>query len=161
MLVVSGTQPPEGIAMPQLKDLSVQQAVKMLNETGFTSCLVYEEDSTQPSGTVISQSPQQGMQTSLSNSVVLWISTFAEERYSAVLQLTLDIPEPECVIRAVVETPIENITVNIAQEIQVAEAGLQTVTLNLSSIFKGTGTVKIFVNNEQIILREVEFVDEK
>ncbi len=162
MLVVSGTQQPEEIAMPQLTGLRVQQAVKILGDEGFASYLVYEEDSTQPPGTVTNQSPQQGMQTSLSNSVVLYISTFAEERYSAVLQLTLDIPEPECVIRAVVETPIENITVNIAaQEIPVPEAGLQTVTLNLSSIFKGTGTVKIYVNNEQITQEVVEFADKE
>lgn len=159
MLVVSATQQPEGISMPQLTGLNILQAVRKLNEAGFTSCLVYEEESAQPPGTVISQSPQQGTQALLSNRIDLWISSFADKRYSAVLHAQLDIPEPGSIIRIVLETPIEGITINIAHERTASEAGLQTVTFNLISIFEGFGTVRIYVNNEQIRVQEVEFVD--
>ncbi|MFA5674993.1 MAG: protein kinase [Christensenellales bacterium] len=161
MLVVSGTQSPEGISMPQLTGLNVQQAVKMLNDAGFTYCLVYEEDSQQSSGTVTSQSPQQGIQTLLSNRVDLWISAFTDKRYCAVLRMNIDISEPGSFIRTVLEVPIDGTVINIAQEWPASETGLQMFSFNLSSIIEGMAPVRIYVNNELISTQEVEFVDEE
>lgn len=157
-LIVSGSQQTEDIVMPKLTGLNVLQAVKMLNELGFGSYLVYEEESTQPEGIVTNQSPRQGAQESPLNRVDIWISSFSGKRYNALLQAQLKIAEPGTIIRAVIETPMEGASINIAQEQTTEGTGLQTVTLNLTSIFEGAGTVKVYVNNELVTTQEVRFV---
>ncbi len=157
-LIVSGSQQTEDIVMPKLTGLNVLQAVKMLNELGFGSYLVYEEESTQPEGIVTNQSPRQGAQESPLNSVDIWISSFSGKRYNALLQAQFKITEPGTIIRAVIETPMEGASINIAQEQTTEGTGLQTVTLNLTSIFEGAGTVKVYVNNELVTTQEVRFV---
>lgn len=157
-LIVSGSQQTEDIVMPKLTGLNVLQAVKMLNELGFGSYLVYEEESTQPEGIVTNQSPRQGAQESPLNRVDIWISSFSGKRYNALLQAQLKIAEPGAIILAVIETPMEGASINIAQEQPTKGTGLQTVTLNLTSIFEGAGTVKVYVNNELVTTQEVRFV---
>ncbi len=95
-LIVSGEAVAPGAAMPQLAGLPVQQAVLQLNELGFLSCFVYEdEDSTSQDGTVLEQSSIQGAPTPFTTRIDLWISAYKEKPYHGTFYAHLDIPDKD------------------------------------------------------------------
>jgi len=158
-LYVSGEQAPPGTAMPQLSGMTVQQAVRQLNDMGFMACFVYEEESTAPEGTVIEQSSMQGVQTPLSAKIDLWISAYSEKPYIGYLYVHLDIPDRESRVRIVLETQIEGVPVNfVVHETQVAQEGLYPVYKDIRCLSGDTKTARIYVNNIEVSESEVVFV---
>lgn len=159
VLVVAADEEPDGVAMPQLADLSVHQAVSLLHGLGFTTCFVYEEDSERPEGTVIEQSQGQGVQTAPATQIDLWISAFKAKPYRAGVNVTLDIPEKDSRVKMVLETHIEGTPVSfVVYETQVAQIGELTIFRDIRDMWGGVKKVRVFVNNIETYVSEVTFV---
>lgn len=78
MVVSSGEAPPEPVEVPDVLNVSVQQAMTLLQQAGFTVAetdIEYMDDPTVPAGTVIWQSVEAGTQELPGTAVKLRVST--------------------------------------------------------------------------------------
>ena len=158
LLFVAQAASPEGVMMPQLSGQTVGQAVRTLSDMGFLTCFVYEEQSTQPPGTVISQSPEQGIQTILTRQIDLWISALGEKLYHGTINAMIEIPENGSLIKIVQEVMIDGMRVDIVVlEMQAPEAGTHELMREITSHVQGSLRLRVYVNNAEVHVSEVWF----
>lgn len=160
-LVVSGDQVLGGAPMPQLSelDVDVSQAIRLLNELGFATCFVYEEESALPEGSVIEQSPGQGIHAYYNSQIDLWVSAYMDKPYKGYFYTELDIEDKDSRIKIVRETEIDGVVIGFVQfEPQANEVGKFTFSREIASMLPGAQTIKVYVNNIEVHVSEVYFV---
>lgn len=158
-LVVSTDTEESDVPMLMVTDMPVDQAVSSLNKSGFSNVIVFESPSDKPEGTVYEQSPAQGIPTSYSKEIDLWISQYKQKDYYALFTAQVDIPENDSKIRIVLVTAQNDVNINyVVGSKEEPFSGSVPIELELTSVSGGTKTVKVFVNNEESISEEVRFV---
>ena len=145
--------------MLMVTDMPVDQAVSSLNKSGFSNVVVFESPSDKPEGTVYEQSPAQGIPTSYSKEIDLWISQYKQKDYYALFTAQVDIPENDSKIRIVLMAEQNDVNINyVVESKEEPYSGSVPIELELASVSGGTKTVKVFVNNVESISEEVRFV---
>lgn len=155
-LTVSKENPENIAVMPELKDKLVSEAVALLNESGFTNCFVYEEESELKEGTVIRQTPEQGIQTSYTDDVYITISKYKNQYFKGKLTANLNISEKESKVRIVLKDVINGQAVNFTKE-SIEDLGRLSLNIDLTSTTGGAKSVIIYVNGQQAYSGEVNF----
>lgn len=158
ILTVSGERAEDGSLMPDLKDSLIDQAISLLSDTGFKNCFVYEDDkSDRAEGTVLSQSPEQGIQTAFSDNIYITISSYKNKPYKAIFIASVPISEKESIVRVVVEENVNGKTVNFIVDESNEEPGKKIISRSLSSQISGVKRVSVYVNNILVVTEEVTF----
>lgn len=158
-LIVSGDAVLAGARIPKLSGLHVSQAVRLLNELGFVACFVYEEESDLPEGSVIEQSPGQGIHAYYNNQIDLWVSAYDDKPFAAHFYTQIDITDKDSRIKIVRETEIDGVIVGFVQfETQATEVGKLTIARDITSLSSGSQTIRVYVNNAEAHASEVHFV---
>lgn len=158
-LVVSIDTEEEDVPMPMVIGLPVDQAVSTLNNAGFNTCYVFESPSDKPEGTVYDQSPAQGIPASGKEEIDLWISQYEQKDYYAPFTAQVEIPDKDSKIRIVLVAEQNNVEINYAFYFEPATySGSVPINQDIPSVTGGTMTVKVFVNNEEAVSEEVNFV---
>jgi len=155
-LVVSALPAENTAAMPSAVGLPLEEAVGQLFDTGFTNIFVYQESSGEDFGTVTAQSPEQGAQEAFDDEVFLWISRYPKLDFECHFFEMIDVPEIESKVRVVVEEMIGSTIVNFVLEEKTVEPGKRLINLDRDIISGGTKTIKIYLNNVQQYVYEVE-----
>ncbi len=148
-LVISAESAEEGAIMPDAKNHTIVDAVSNLNNAGFNNCFVYEDEdeSGLEPGTVIRQTPEQGIQTAFTDNIYLWISSYKDKEYSCRIYRTIYIPEKGSKISVVVEDNTNDNKIDfIAKEIN-DQYGQVTLDEVLYSSEPGSKNITIFINN--------------
>ena len=156
-LVVSGEPTDAGIVMPGLSDMLLDQAVGLLFEDGFKNVFVYQEDSDLQPGTVIRQSPEQGVQALFEDDIDVWISKYTGAKYEGYISPSLEIPEKESQIKIVLEETVSGQIVNFVMQEIPADTGYYSAHMSLESVSSGSKTVRIYINNQLAYEEEVGF----
>lgn len=158
-LVVSTDIEESVVPMPKVTDMLVDQAVSSLRENGFSSFYVFEDESDLPEGTVYDQFPAQGIPTSYSDEIDLYISQYQQKDYFASFSDQVDVPDKESKIRIVIVTEQNNVEISFVVGLdQAPYSGSVPIEKELMFMSGGMKTVKVFVNNVEVISREVNFV---
>ncbi len=156
-LTVSGESAEESSLIPTMKNMPVDQAVNLLTGSGFTNCLVYEQDSDSQEGIVSSQSPVEGAQAFHSDEVILYISRFSTKAYSGTFNQTITLPDTASKIRIVLTDYLNGSEIRFV----VGEASDQMLTyrvsLTLSAFSAGKKTITVYINNVETYSYEVSF----
>ncbi len=155
-LTVSKENPESTAVMPGLKDKLVNEAIALLDESGFTNCFVYEEDSELKEGTVIRQTPEQGIQTSYTDDVYITISKYKNQYFKGKVTANIDITEKESKVKVVLKDVINGQTVNFTKE-SIEDLGKLFLNIDLTSASGGSKNVIIYVNGQQAYSGEVNF----
>ncbi len=156
-LVVSGQPAEEGMLMPAVKDMQLDQAVNLLKGSGFTNCLVYEQDSELAAGTVKDQSPAEGVQTPFSGEVVLYASRYTNKAYSGIFDQTIDLIDAGAKLRVVLVDKINGSDIKFVVHEETAKSTAPRLNLMLSAVTSGKKTIVIYVNNVETYSYEVTF----
>lgn len=158
-LVISTDTEEADVPMPMVTDMPVDQAVSTLNKAGFSTCFVFESPSEKPEGTVYEQSPAQGIPTSGKEETDLWISEYKQKDYYAVFSAQVEIPDENSKIRIVLIDEQNSTKISyVVWSGEAPESGSTFIEQEIPSVSGGTKTVKVFVNNEESISKEVNFV---
>ncbi len=158
-LVVSTDTEEAEVPMPMVIDMPVDQAVSTLYNSGFSNVIVFESESDKPEGTVYEQSPAQGIPTSYSKEIDIWISQYKQKDYYAPFTAQIDIPENDSKIRIVLVTEQNNIEISyFVGSMEAPYSGSMPIEWEIPSVSGGIKTVKVYVNNEETISKEVNFV---
>jgi len=153
-LIVAGESAPSGL-VPQMTESLLSQAISLLNDTGFTNCYVYEQESDLPEGTVTSQSPEEGIMTPFTDEITLWVSEFKDKKYTGKLTSSINVPESNMVMRIIVEDTIDSQKVDFVQEMQ-PDAGIFNLNYTIHCITSGKKTVKVLLNKVEVLNSAVE-----
>lgn len=153
-LIVSGESAPSG-AVPQLTNQLLGSAISRLADAGFNNYFVYEQESGLPPGTVTSQSPEQGIQTPFTNEITLWISAYTDKKYGGQLTAPINVPEPDSILRIVVEDMVDGRTVNFVQEMQ-PEVGILNLDYSVFCVSTGQRTVRVLLNNVEVYSNTID-----
>lgn len=156
-LIVSGEAPPESAPIPSLKNISVDQAVSLLQSLGFTNCLVYEQDNDAEEGTVFNQSPVEGTQTLYSDEIILYVSSYTSKPHQGTFSETLTVSEAGSKVRVVLVDMVNGVTVNFKVYEYTADTTTIHINLTLASFSGGYRTVIVYVNNVETYTYEVGF----
>ncbi len=156
-IVVSSEDPEEGAIMPDLKDSTVDESVSILNNLGFENCFIYEEVNEAAPGTVIRQTPEQGIQTAFTDNIYLTVSAYKEKKYECKFSRSIDVTEKGSKIGIVVQDKINGITVNFLSEETTDQFGTVVLNKELSSLTSGDLIVIVYVNNIKMEFWTVEF----
>lgn len=156
-VIVSDENEMPAVVMPDLSDKLVDQAVSFLSDSGFETCFVYEEDSKLSEGTVISQFPEKGIQTTYSEAVSISVSRYKKRYHNYGFSAVIDVLEKESKVKTVIQEVVNGVLVNFVYNENIEDAGRLSLSLDLGSIFPGKKTVIVFVNNVEVSSREVEF----
>lgn len=156
-LTVSGENAQDKILMPDLSGLPLEQALGLLNDAGFTHYFVYEENSDSGEGTVLSQSPEDGVHSSYTDDIFLHISKYRNKGYNARFAEKIDITEKESKVWVVLEYAISGKTVSFIVDEKSMDPGWQPINLELNSFQSGRLKVVIYVNNKPVNSKEVNF----
>jgi len=156
-LTVSGEAPQESALIPYVKEMSVDQAVSLLQSQGFTNCIVYEQDSDAEEGSVFNQSPLEGTQALYTDEIILYVSRYTSKQHTGTFNETFSVPEAGSKVRVVLVDMINgvNISFNVSEE--TASGTTMYVDLPLTSFAGGNRTVIVYVNNEPMYTYEVVF----
>jgi serine/threonine protein kinase len=154
-LTVSSENPDENAMMPGLNEKLADQAVSLLKDAGFKKCFVYEEDSELPEGTVIRQTPEQGIQTSYTENVYITISRYKTRKYSGRFSVVIDITEKESKVQVVLQETINGETINFVEKEINGDIGRLPLNLDLSGLSGGSKKVTVYVNNQEAYSGEV------
>ena len=155
-LVIASKEAEGSALMPTVTGLMIDKAVSIIYEAGFDTCFVYQEESDNEEGIVLSQSPEQYIQTQYSSEIDLWISGYAND-YIGNLSVDIEVPEKESKIKIVVENTINGEKVNIVFKELQEDAGTLSLDLEITSMSQGDKLVKIFINNVKAYDYEIGF----
>ena len=153
--VVSGEEVQNTAALPQLTGIMLDQAASLLKDAGFTNCFVYEEESELEEGTVIGQSPEQGIR-ALTSDIDLRISQYTSKGYMCHLAADIEIPEKDSKVKIVLQENVDSCLVNFVVWEPKSDAGMLSVDLDIDCLYGGTKTIKIFINNTETDSIEVQ-----
>ena len=156
-LTISSDSTQNDVLMPKLTDTLLDQAVSLIYETGFKRCFVYEEDSDRDEGTVLSQSPEQGVHTTSTDDIYLHISKYKGKTHIFRFTKTISISEKESKVWVVLEEPISGKTVSFIVDEDTMNPVQGKLDLDLFSFTSGKLNVIIYVNNIQYDYYEVTF----
>lgn len=158
-LVVSAEVEQETTAVPQVVGLPFEQAVGLMYDSGFSGIYIYEEENDAEPGTVVTQSPEQGVHAPLESNVYLWISRYKDKRFFGILQEVIKIDEIESDIKVVVEeTVADNLIGFVIAEPQ-ADSEFLPIDEPVECLQGGMKTVKVYINNEVAYVFEVEMTE--
>ena len=158
-LVVSTDVLQDQTAMPMVMDIQIDQAVTLLNENGFTNCFVYESDSELAEGTVIDQSPAQGIPTRFGDEVNLWVSRYLQKNYYGIFFGQIEIKDKESKVKIVLNSVQNGVNINyVVTETLASQTGKLPISQQIQCQTGGAKTVKVYVNNVEVLSKEVEFV---
>ncbi|MGI5850097.1 MAG: protein kinase domain-containing protein [Christensenellales bacterium] len=154
-LTVSAENMQESAVMPEMSGMLLDQAIGLLYDNGFKICFVYQEESDLQEGTVVRQSPEQGIQALYTDDIDLWISEYLKNDFYGTISAEVEIPEKESKVRMVLQEMINGNPVNFVKQEILADAGVLPVAINLESTSGGLKTFKIYVNNVETYNAEV------
>lgn len=158
-LIVADELVQDSAVLPQMSDMLVDQAISLLYDKGFENCYVHQEESEMQEGTVIRQSPEQGLQTPFVSDIDLTISAYTTKEYAGSLHTVVEVPEKESKVKIVLTNTINGNTMNFVVLEQVADAGSLPINIDIESLDDGIKTVRILINNIEVYTNnEVEFV---
>ena len=157
-LVVAGEEIEDGMALPQITGMPVDQAVALLQNSGFLNIYIYQEQSEELQGTVIRQSPEQGMQTPYSSDVDLWISEYTDGACIGYFRDDVAVAEKESKVKIVFEDTISEVAITFVVREKNEDAGTFHYDIEMESQSAGVKTVRVLVNNIEVLQKEVEFV---
>ena len=156
-LVVSSEQAAGNVVMPEVIGLPLDQAVGILNEAGLFNCFVYQDEyRDEAPGTVVQQTPGQGLQTTQNADVDLWISQYTDTEYVGHLRQPIDISEKESKITMVLKTEINGKSINFVKETK-ANAGPFVLHCDFYCATGGSKPVTIYINNIETMTVNVNF----
>ncbi|MDD5018501.1 MAG: protein kinase, partial [Eubacteriales bacterium] len=102
-LVISSAEAEGSIVMPQVAGMLLDQAISILSEAGLNQCFIYQDESDQEEGLVLNQSPGQGIQTTYTTEIDLWISQYTDNEYIGNVKKNIEISEKGSKIRVALE----------------------------------------------------------
>ncbi len=156
-LIVSDETAQASVIMPDLSGKLVDQAISFLQDSGFSECFVYEDDSELPEGTVLRQYPEIGIQTTYSEAVTLTISRYKSRYFINRFNKYINIAEKESKVKIVIQEMINGEMINLVSNETVLDAGGQWLSFELGSTSRGKKIVAVYVNNVEEYSVEVEF----
>ncbi len=158
-LVISSEPEKETGTVPQVVDTTLEQAANIMSEAGFQNIYVYQEESEKEPGTIVSQSPEQGVAAQFDNDIDLHISMYDDLKYMAVLNEEITIEDIGSKVKIVYEEEIDDKIVNFkVHEIQ-ADPGEIPLSLEMFALTGGVKKVKVFINKSLAYEFEIYFYD--
>ncbi len=159
-VVVSTSEQQMDVPMLPVKGSMVDMAAAQLAGAGFNSCFIYETDSELAEGTVIGQSPEEGIPASFEEEIDLWISAFKQKNYHAPLSAVIDVADKDSTIKVVLQTEYNDVPINlVVKTYDATVSGTMSIDYDIPSFSSGKKTVKVFVNNAEAYSVELEFVE--
>lgn len=147
---VVSTEPDESKGtVPQVIDRNLEQAIGMLNDLGFVNTFVYQEDSDKNPGTVIGQSPQEGLSEQFERDIDLRISKYIDLEYIGTIDEVVEIIDDMSKVKIVIEEYVGDFITNFTiEELRDVEPGELVLYMPVESFSAGTKKVKVYVNND-------------
>lgn len=135
--------------VPQVIDMSLEQAIGTLSELGFVNTFVYQEDSEKDPGTVIAQSPQEGLSEPFERDIDLRISEYKDLEYIGTIDEVVEIIDDMSKVKIVLEESVGEFTTNFKiLELSDVEPGEKDLYMQVESFSAGTKKVKVYINND-------------
>lgn len=135
--------------VPQVIDISLEQAIGTLDELGFVNTFVYQEPSDKEPGTVIGQSPQEGLSEPFERDIDLRISEYKDLEYVGTLDEVIEIADSGSKVKIVLEEDVGDFTTNFKiEELRDVEPGEKELYMQVESFSAGTKKVKVYINND-------------
>lgn len=147
--VVSKGPDEEKGTVPQVIDRNLEVAIGTLNDLGFVNTFVYQEPSDKESGTVIGQSPQEGLSEPFERDIDLRVSEYKELEYVGTLDEVIEIEDIGSKVKIVLEEDVGVFTTNfMIDELRDIKQGELDLYMPIESFSAGTKLVKVYVNND-------------
>ena len=135
--------------VPKVIDISLEQAIGTLNELGFVNTFVYQEPSEKEPGTIIGQSPQEGLSEPFERDIDLRISEYKDLEYVGTLDEVIEIADSGSKVKIVLEEDVGDFTTNFKiEELRDVEPGELMLYIPVESFSAGTKKVKVYINND-------------
>lgn len=135
--------------VPQVIDMSLEQAIGTLSELGFVNTFVYQEDSEKDPGTVIAQSPQEGLSEPFERDIDLRISEYKDLEYIGTIDEVVEIIDDMSKVKIVLEESVGEFTTNFKiLELSDVESGELELYMQVESFSASTKKVKVYINND-------------
>ncbi len=150
VLYVSG----ECASVPKLDGLTVELARSTLAASGFMLSNVYERLSEEEPGLVIAQSIPEGQQALIGAGIDITISQVIPDSYYAETIVTVQVAKDGYEIICML-TDGSGSTREVYRDD--ADAGTQSVHLNMDSYMQGVHTLSVYVRDELVFEQEIEF----
>lgn len=132
--------------VPQIAGNTLEQALSILNEAGFINTFVYQEDSDSEPGTVLRQSPEQGVPIQFDSDVDIYISGFAETNFFGQLDEEIEITDAGSKVKLVYVETIGEYTTHFKIIELIVEPGFLELTEELTALSVGMKKVQVYIN---------------
>ncbi len=142
------------IPLPDVQSLQVDDALAQLKSSGLEKFFIYDEQSEEKGGMVLTQNPQPGAEQVVSRPMSLHISKFDYTQYSYTGAIDVMIPSDETSVKIGIQGSINDISVYYIIYDQTLSAGQQTIALDVQKGFDSNDetlnkNLVIFINDTQ------------